>query len=415
MGADQAELVLQNEKVQKLLKSNEKFDAVIVEVFAIDSLIGLGQHFNCPVIGVNTFDGVYWNDVYTGNETPYSYVPMAFLDMSENMSFSQRLTNTIYSTIEKLGFNFYNLPKHRKVYEKYFPKATKSFDEVQKSLSILFMSSHVSVSSARPLLPNMIEIGGIHVQPVKPLPSEIKSFLDSSTDGAVLFSMGSFVLSKDWTETQREALLSAFSKLKINVLWKYENETLPGKPDNVMIGSWIPQRDIIAHPNVKLFITHGGNLGMIEAVHEGVPLLGIPLFGDQKMNMQRAVTKKYALTLDYRNITEENVFNAMQELLTNPRYTENAIKLSGIFKDRPLTPKESITYWTELVIRQDGADYLKATGRTLNFIEFHLIDVYATIIAGILAFIMIDWFFIKLFITRLKRNENRRTKKQKKQ
>lgn len=66
MGADQAELVLDDENVQRLLNSNEKFDAVIVEVFAIDSLLGLGQHFNCPVIGVNTFDGVYWNDVYTG-------------------------------------------------------------------------------------------------------------------------------------------------------------------------------------------------------------------------------------------------------------------------------------------------------------------------------------------------------------
>ncbi|KAG5670631.1 hypothetical protein PVAND_000879 [Polypedilum vanderplanki] len=56
------------------------------------------------------------------------------------------------------------------------------------------------------------------------------------------------------------------------------------KPDNVMISSWLPQRDILAHPNVKAYICHGGLLGTTEAVYEGVPVLGIPIFGDQKTN-----------------------------------------------------------------------------------------------------------------------------------
>lgn len=363
-------------------------------------------------VNVINFTINLYNKLYTGNETPYSYVPMAFLNIPEQMSFSQRFSNMIYSTIEKVGFNFYNLPKHRKVYRKYFPKAKKTFDDVHQSLSILFMSSHVSMSSARPLLPNMIEIGGIHIQPAKPLPKDIKSFLDSASAGAVLFSMGSFVQSKDWTQSQREAFLKAFAKLKIKVLWKYENETLPGKPDNVMIGSWIPQRDVVAHPNVKLFITHGGNLGMTEAVYEAVPLLGIPLFGDQMMNMRRAVAKGYALTLDYRNITESNVYEAINELLKNPKFEENSKKISKIFKDRPLGPIESVVFWTELVIRQQGADYLKASGRTLNFFEFHLIDVYATLFAGLFVFIMIDWFVIKLFFKTFKKSSANKQKKQ---
>lgn len=65
-----------------------------------------------------------------------------------------------------------------------------------------------------------------------------------------------------WPVDKREAFVKAFGKLKQKVLWKYENETLPGNPGNIKISSWIPQRDILAHPNVKLFITHGGILGM---------------------------------------------------------------------------------------------------------------------------------------------------------
>lgn len=410
MGAQQAELVFESENVQKLLSSNEKFDAVIVELFAIDSLIGFGQHLDCPVIGVNTFDGVYWNDVYTGNETPFAYIPMAFLDLPEKMTFSQRLTNTIYSQVEKLIYNFYNLRNHRKLYEKYFPKATKSFDEVHKSLSVLFMNNHVSTSSPRPLLPSMIGIGGIHIPEVKPLPEDIKKFLDSAADGAILFSMGSFVQSVNWSQQQREIFIKTFSKLKQKVLWKYENETLPGKVDNIMIGSWIPQRDIIAHPNVKLFITHGGSLGTTEAVHEGVPLLGIPLFGDQMVNMKRAVARGYALTLDYKNITEENLSGALNELLTNPKFNQKAKKFSKIFKDRPLNPKQTVVYWTEHVIRQEGADYLKSSGRHMNFIEFHLIDVYTTLAVGIFGFFYIFYIIFKVFKKIFKS-----TKKQKKQ
>lgn len=105
--------------------------------------------------------------------------------------------------------------------------------------------------------PNMIGINGIHLEPAKPLPKDIKKFLDDATDGVILFSMGSFVQSTDWTVPQREAFVNTFGKLKQKVLWKYENETLPGNPGNIMIGTWIPQRDIVAHPNVRLFITHG--------------------------------------------------------------------------------------------------------------------------------------------------------------
>lgn len=59
VGVMQVEHLIKSENFQNLLNSGEKFDAVIVELFVIDAVLGLGQHFDCPVIGVNTFDGVY--------------------------------------------------------------------------------------------------------------------------------------------------------------------------------------------------------------------------------------------------------------------------------------------------------------------------------------------------------------------
>lgn len=395
-GIHHSKHVLQNEGVQKLLNSNEKFDVVIVENFVFDALLGFGQHFNCPLISLNTFDGIYWDDILTGNQSPYSYVPATFLGFPQPMSFRHRLWNTVYSGIEKFLYNFYNLRNQRKIYEQYFPKATKSFDEVHKSVSILFMNSHVSSASARPYLPNMIEINGIHIEPVKPLPTDIKNFLDSATDGAILFSMGSIVKSTDWSEQHIKAFVKTFGRLKQKVIWKYENETLLGNPGNIKISKWIPQRDIIAHPNVRLFITHGGSLGTTEALSEGVPLLGFPIYGDQSVNLERAVAKGYALSLSFNNITEENFSEAVNELITNPKYYENAKRLSEVFKDRPLNPKQTIVYWTEHVVRHGGADYLRATGRELGYIEFHLIDVYATLLAGFFGVLYVSYKILRL-------------------
>ncbi|CAO1424233.1 unnamed protein product [Diamesa tonsa] len=379
IGAMTARMTLAHPNVQELMKSGEKFDAVIVEAFNFDSLFGLAQHFNCPLIVVTPFGAVKWANVMTGNESPSSYVPQPFLHYTDKMKFKERLYNTFVSLIEHVAYHVVHIPWQSKIYKEFFPNAKQSFQEVLKSPAIVLLNNYVASSSPRPYLPNMIEIGGVHIDPVKELPKDIKDYLDSAEHGVVYFSMGSVVQSKSWPIEKREALTKAFGKLKQKVLWKYENETLPGNPGNIMIGSWLPQRDILSHPNVKVFITHGGIFGTTEALVEGVPVLGLPIFGDQKMNMAKAETKGYGLQIDYDDISEELITEKLQELLTNPIYNKKAKDISKRYLDRPITPKKAVTFWVEYAIRHNGADHLKAVGNSLNFLQFHLIDVYLTL------------------------------------
>lgn len=57
----------------------------------------------------------------------------------------------------------------------------------------------------------------------------------------------------------------------------------------------------------------------MESVYNGVPLLGIPVFGDQRMNMAMATDLGYAITLKYVEFSEEKFYNAINELLQNPK------------------------------------------------------------------------------------------------
>lgn len=59
-------------------------------------------------------------------------------------------------------------------------------------------------------------------------------------------------------------------------------------------------------------------MSSIEAVNYGVPLIGIPVFGDQPKNIVRMTTAGYGIGLDYDNLTETSVSWAINEVLSNP-------------------------------------------------------------------------------------------------
>ena len=52
--------------------------------------------------------------------------------------------------------------------------------------------------------------------------------------------------------------VEVFSLLKQRVIFKWEEDHLDGKPDNVLLSKWLPQQDILAHPKLRLFVSHGG-------------------------------------------------------------------------------------------------------------------------------------------------------------
>lgn len=130
-------------------------------------------------------------------------------------------------------------------------------------------------------------MGGIHVENVtNPLPKDIREFIESAEQGVVLFSLGSNLKPSNMNDDKQRAIIGALSRLKQKVLWKWDDESLNVDKSRFLVRKWLPQDSILAHPNVKLFVTHGGLLSTIEAIYRATPVVGIPIFGDQMVRLE---------------------------------------------------------------------------------------------------------------------------------
>ncbi|TMW46153.1 hypothetical protein DOY81_008765 [Sarcophaga bullata] len=384
--------VLENPQFRNLL-DNEKFDLIIVEAFMTETLYGLGEHFNASMVGVSTFGTINFVDVLVGNISPASYIPHIHLPFDNKMTLKERLFNVVFNFLDDFHYHQVMLPRQEQLYQKYFPLAKLTLREAQKSFALVLINQHFTLSYPRPYVSNMIEVGGLHIkQKPDPLPLDMQQFLDNATEGAIYFSMGSNLKSKD------------ISKETLNIFLDTFPESLPNKPDNVFIKAWYPQPSILAHPNVKLFISHGGFLSTTEAIFHGKPILGIPVLGDQPMNVKNAVKEGYALSLKLDEITKESFKAKIMELLTNERYTKRVQQLSRRYRDQPQTPLEKAVYWIEYVLRHDGAPHLRNAGVELNYFQFYNIDAYF-ILSIILLIFLIAFISILRFIVKFIRAE----------
>lgn len=384
--------------VQKLMTSGETFDVVICEVFLTEALYGLAEHFNAPLIGMGTFGATLWNTDLVGSPSPLSYVPNVFLPLIDRMSLVERIFNLAVNTFDYIFFYNFYMPRQHELFRHYFPKSKAGLDKIRKDTALVLLNSHFSLSFPRPYVPNMIEVGGMHInRKQKPLPAEIQKFLDEATDGAIFFSMGSNLKSTALPSEKREAILKTFASLKQRVMWKFEDPNLVGKSDNVYISDWFPQQEILAHPNVKIFITHGGLLSTTESIFIGKPFIGIPMFGDQFLNMARAENGGYGIKVDYDELNEKTFSAAINKMLADKSYEQRVKLMSERYRDQPMEPLDLATYWVEYIARHKGAPHLHSAGQELNFIQYHNLDAIVIFFGGIsLVLILILTILYKL-------------------
>lgn len=74
------------------------------------------------------------------------------------------------------------------------------------------------------------------------------------------------------------------------------------------------------HPRTRAFVTHGGTNGLYEAVFQAVPVVGIPLFGDQPDNLARLSRLGAATVLDFNQLTSDQLTEALNSVINQDRW-----------------------------------------------------------------------------------------------
>lgn len=194
------------------------------------------------------------------------------------MDFIGRLQNSIFNVLESLLFNIFHYPRQKEIYENSFANSKNFrpfYEKLKNGISLVLMNTHFTLNYPRPFVPNTVEVAGMHIKKeTKPhLPVDIKKFIDNS-DGVIYFSLGGNIKPSKMSPEKQKAIINALSKnRKEKILWKWDDENASVNKEKFLIKKWFPQEEILAHPKVKVFITHGGLLGGTEAIYNGKPLI----------------------------------------------------------------------------------------------------------------------------------------------
>ncbi|XP_069179905.1 UDP-glycosyltransferase UGT5-like isoform X2 [Procambarus clarkii] len=303
----------------------------------------------------------------------------------------KQFLNTLVHILQPIYFNSWlYLPMVQKEISAQFPELPPLLD-LERNMSLALINTHFSIGIPLPLLPSQVEVGGMHCRPASPLPQELESWITGAgSAGVIYFSLGSITQGTDMPVQYRDLFVQAFRRLPQRVIWKYEG-VIENVPDNVMITKWLPQQDILAHDNVKVFITHCGLLGLQEAVYHATPLLALPVFVDQPRNALIVRESRLGRSLVWEEITVDIIVDALIDIINDPKYKENVMRMSERMRDRPTSPRELAVFWTEYVIRHRGAPQLRSPAAQLSWVEFLMLDVLLLLLLAL---------FLLLFILR---------------
>ncbi|CAH1963784.1 unnamed protein product [Acanthoscelides obtectus] len=297
---------------------NFKFDAIVVDMTLSSCILPLIKRFKYPpTVGLTAFLFPHYLALDFGNTIEPAYIPTFGMGFGEDMSFFERLQNYFYLNMDLLIKKYYVRRTIQALANERFGESVGNLDDIRRHISMLLINVDMAFHYPQQLAPNIIPVGGLHVHRAGELPKDLKEIMDAGKKGVILFSLGTNVKSSHLKLEIKTALLKALGRLDQTVVWKFESN-LTGVPENVLIRQWLPQTEILAHPNTKLFISHGGGLSTIESAYYGVPVLGIPFFGDQFSNLAMMENKGLARMIRYKSLTADLVFKNIREMLDNP-------------------------------------------------------------------------------------------------
>ncbi|XP_014437646.1 UDP-glucuronosyltransferase 2B31 isoform X2 [Tupaia chinensis] len=350
--------VVYNRKLMTKLKDS-RFDVVLADPVGPCGEL-LAQFLNVSFVYSLRFSPGYTWGKYSGAVPfPPSYVPIIMSELTDKMTFMERVKNMIYVLYFDFWFKSFDEKKWDQFYSEVLGRPTTLLETMRKA-DIWLIRTYWDLEFPRPLLPNYDFVGGLHCKPAKALPKEMEDFVQSSGEnGVVVFSLGSMV--SNMTEERANVIASALAQIPQKVIWRFNGKKPATLGTNTRLYKWIPQNDLL----------------------------------DQPQNIIHLKAKGAAVRVDFNTMSSTDLLSAMKTVINDPSYKENAMKLSRIQHDQPVKPLDRAVFWIEFVMRHKGAKHLRPAAHDLTWFQYHSLDVIGFLLACVASVIVI---ISKLFL-----------------
>ncbi|CAG5124628.1 unnamed protein product [Candidula unifasciata] len=361
-----------------------KPDLIVLESIIFNlNMVVLPYSLGVPFALIGTFHEAVLSKVpFSPASTPYP-----LLDFSDRMTFFQRIQMTLFCLVRMNFELFYDSSLVAKFATH---KPYKTISELVTEAEIFIAEVDHILDYPRTVLPNTKLIGGSSSSPAKPLTREFRKFVDESENGIIVMSFGSSVANVPSYIVSKIA--SAFRQLDLRVVWNID-EVSPD-PKKILTSKWIPQNDLLGHEKTKLFVSHCGKNGQYEALYHGVPILCLPIYGDQPYNSERVVVKQFGLRADMRQASADELAAMMEEIIFNKTYTENIKKASRLYRELYKDPKQEAAYWLDHVVKY-GGEYMRSPGQQMPWYQLLVLDIIAFLVVVVTAISLTTYLFLK--------------------
>ncbi|XP_036954895.1 UDP-glucuronosyltransferase 3A1-like [Acanthopagrus latus] len=386
----------------------ERYDITILDAFNPCSFL-LARKLGINYIAF--YPGTLNGPLSIALPSPVSYIPVFSSQLSDHMNLWGRTKNLFYSLLALVGQELV-WSTFREVAVRHLDSgsAPGGLEELHQGAELWAFNTDFSLEFPQPLMPYTVLVGGLLNKPAKPLEQDLQSWISSFGEaGFIVVTLGSMVSSVSVDHLLTE-LVAGISRIPHGVLWRYDLKRWPhhlDTPPNLRLVDWLPLNDLLGHKKARLFITHGGQNSLLQAVYHAVPVLAIPLFGDQFDNAVRAETKGLGLTIKPTQITRELLSSAVQTLMQDVRFKSSALSLSKIHKSHPVPPALRLVQWVEHILQSGGGTHLRPISLTQPWHQRYLLDLVALLFLALLGPVVLCWTFC--------RNKNSRDKHKKNQ
>ncbi|XP_036450678.1 UDP-glucuronosyltransferase 1A5-like [Colossoma macropomum] len=375
--------IIEDKELIKRLQ-DEQYDLVLTDP-AMTAGVVLARYLKLPLV-LNARWITSGEGHFAIAPSPLSYIPITGTCLSDQMTFFQRVKNSLFYAIVLFQDKFVVGPHYKALCDKYFDEDCDIVSFLQEA-DIWLMRLDFVFDFPRPTMPNVVYMGGFQCKPSKPLPEDLEAFVQSSGEhGFIIMSLGTLIDSLP-ADTADE-IAAVFAKLPQKVIWRHLGPKPSTLGNNTLLVNWMPQNDLLGHSKIKAFVAHGGTNGVQEAIYHGVPVLGIPLIFDQFDNLVRIQTRGAAKILELSQLNGQTFEQMLLKILNDDSYRTNMQRLSSLHRDQPMKPLDSAVFWIEYVMRNKGAPHLRTKAYRMPWYSYHSVDVilFLLSIAAVLTF-----------------------------